>query len=72
MTFTTIENFLQYTEEMNGENEHHKLQKEGYAYMIEVGGFYFLAKTVVRYMKRLHEDSWELVGAFGEINPQKK
>ena len=68
LTFTTIENFIPYSAEMN--NEYKKLEKEGFAFVLEVGGYHFLAKTLIRYIKRMHEDSWELVGAFGEIKSQ--
>lgn len=82
-TFTTLENFILYNVQMNGD-EFNKLEKEGYAYMLEVGGFYFLAKTLIRYTKhltngsarkgdieplQLNEDSWEINGKYGEIRP---
>ena len=66
LTFTTLENFIQYSVQMNGD-EFNKLEKEGFAYMLEIGGFHFLAKTLLRYTKR--EDLWELDGTFGEIRP---
>jgi len=82
-TFATLENFILYNVQMNGD-EFNKLEKEGFAYMLDVGGFYFLAKTLIRYRKRLtkgsalagdieplqlNEDTWELDGTFGEIRP---
>jgi len=81
--FATYEDFIQVTE-LTTEAESLELQEKGYRNMFSFGGFYFLAKTVIRYTKRLtkgsalegdieplqlHEDSWELDATLGEIRP---